>query len=58
MEIGRRARKGDFWAGLDGMSSGSGLMVDWEWWFGSAVDLVRPSLRATPELARSYPCIG
>ena len=58
MEIGRRARKVDFWEGLDGMSSGAGLMVDWEWRFGSAVDLVRPFLRATPELAGSYPCNG
>lgn len=58
MEVGRQARKGDFWAGLDGMSSGAGLMVDWDWRFGSAVDLVRPFLRATPELAGSYPCIG
>ena len=58
MEVVRQARKGDFWAGLDGMSSGAGLMVDWDWRFGLAVDLVRPFLRATPELAGSYPCIG
>ncbi len=54
----RPVKKVDFWEGLDGMSSGAGLMVDWEWRFGATVDLVRPFLRATAELARSYPCIS
>ena len=40
------------------MESGRGLMVDWEWYFGSNVDLVKPFLLPTAELVTSYPCIS
>ena len=33
-------------------------MVDWGWYFGSSLDLIKPFLRATAELATSYPCIS
>ena len=54
----RPIRKVEFWEGFGGITSGAGLMVDWEWNFGSAMDLVRPFLRATSRLADSYPCVG
>jgi hypothetical protein len=53
-----RKKKGDVWAGLDGMSSGVALMVDWVFIFGSAVDVVLPFLEVTGERAESFPCPG
>jgi hypothetical protein len=51
-----RKKKGDLWAGLDGMSSGVALKVDWVFIFGSAVDVVLPFLEVTGERAESFPC--
>jgi hypothetical protein len=51
-----RQKKRDFWAALEGMSSGVALMVDWHWIFGSAVDVVRPFLELTGEKAEDFPC--
>ena len=53
-----RRRKVDFWAALDGMSSGVALMVDWEFIFGSAVDVVLPFLEVTGERSETFPCPG
>jgi hypothetical protein len=49
-------KKRDFWAALDGGSSGEALMVDWHWIFGSAVDVIRPFLKLTGEKTESFPC--
>jgi hypothetical protein len=49
-------RKKDFWAALDGMSSGVGLMVDWVFIFGSAVNVVRPFLEVTGQRTETFPC--
>ena len=46
----RPVKRVDFWEAFGGMESGTGLMVDWEWYFGSSVDLVKPFLRPTAEL--------
>ena len=54
----RPVKKVDFWEAFGGMESGTGLMVDWEWYFGSSVDLVKPFLRPTADLVTSYPCIS
>jgi hypothetical protein len=45
-----------FWTGLDRVSTEGGLLADWEWAFGSALDLVRPFLRCTGEASVSFPC--
>jgi hypothetical protein len=50
------AKKGDFWGGLECMSSGAGLMADWEWAFGSALPLLLPFLKPTDEQSISFPC--
>ena len=49
-------KKGDFWRGLESISSGAALMPDWQWGFGTATDLVRPFLRPTGKVAASFPC--
>jgi len=49
-------RKVDFWTRLDGMSEGVALMVDWEFMFGSAVDVIRPFLEVTGERTETFPC--
>ena len=54
----RPVKKVDFWEGFGGIRSAAGLMVDWEWNFGSSLDLIKPFLRPTAELATSYPCIA
>jgi hypothetical protein len=54
-ERDRKKRK-DFWAALDGTSSGVALMVDWIWSFGSAVDVILPFLELTGEKTESFPC--
>ena len=41
----KRTKKGDFWGGLECMSSGEGLMADWEWAFGSALSMLMPFLK-------------
>jgi hypothetical protein len=51
-----RRKKRDFWAGLEGVSSGVALMVDWEFIFGSAVDVLLPFLEVTGERTKSFPC--
>ena len=54
----RPVPKVDFWEGFGGITSGAALMVDWGWYFGSSLDLIKPFLRPTAELATSYPCIS
>lgn len=54
----RPVKRVDFWEAFGGMESGTGLVVDWEWYFGSSLDLVKPFLRPTAELVTSYPCIS
>jgi len=49
-------KKGDFWRGLESISSGAALMPDWQWAFGTATDVVRPFLRPTGKVAASFPC--
>ena len=49
-------KRGDFWAGLATISTGAAIMGNWEWACGSAVELVKPFLRPTPERAEHYPC--
>src|SRR5690242_15879517 len=51
-----RVKKGDFWRGLECMSSGEGLMADWEWAFGSSVGSVVPLLGPTEKESDSFPC--
>ena len=51
-----RKKERDFWAALDGGSSGVALMIDWFWIFGSAVDVIRPFLKLTGEKSESFPC--
>ena len=51
-----RAKRGDFWEGLELMSSGAGVMRGWEWAFGAAVDLVRPFLKPTGRRAMVIAC--
>ena len=41
------SKETEFWIGLETMASGLGLMVDWEWAFGSAFEWIRPFLRMT-----------
>src|SRR3954462_3860177 len=52
----KRVKKADFWGGLECMSSGKGLMADWEWALGSALPLLSPFLKPTGEQSTSYPC--
>jgi hypothetical protein len=52
----KNAKKGDFWRGLECMSSGQGLMADWDWAFGSAIASVVPLLRPTEKESDSFPC--
>src|SRR5438105_9205772 len=52
----KTAKKGDLWRGLECMSSGAGLMADWEWGFGSALPLVLPFLKPTEKQSVSFPC--
>ena len=47
---------GDFWRGLEVISSGATIMGNWEWACGSAVELVKPFLRPTAERVEHYPC--
>jgi hypothetical protein len=42
-------KKGDFWGGLECMSSGAGLMADWEWALRSALPILSPFLKPTEE---------
>ena len=49
-------KRGDFWAGLATISTGAAIMGNWEWACGSAVELVKPFLRPTPERVEHYPC--
>jgi hypothetical protein len=51
-----RARKGDVWRGLETMSTGAGLMVDWAVIFGSTLEVIRPFLELTGERSESFPC--
>jgi hypothetical protein len=51
-----RRRKGDLWAGLEGMSSGMALMVDWVFIFGSAVGAIVPFLEVMGERSETFPC--
>jgi hypothetical protein len=51
-----RRRRGDFWTGLEGVSSGVALMVDWVFRFGSAVEVILPFLEATGERSETFPC--
>lgn len=45
-----------FWSCLESLSTGAGVMADWEWAAGPALPLVLPFLRAMAESARSHPC--
>lgn len=54
----RPVPKVDFWEGLGSVKSGAALMVDWEWYCGSSLGLIKPFLRPTSELVTSYPCIS
>lgn len=51
-----RKRKVDFWTGLEGISPGVALMVDWECMFGSTLDVIRPFLELTGERTETFPC--
>ncbi len=46
----------EFWIGLETMASGCGLMVDWQWAFGLAFELIRPFLRMTEKWSEWHPC--
>src|SRR5438876_506385 len=50
------AKKGDFWSGLECMSSGAGLMADWEWALGAALPMLTPFLKPTEKQSGSFPC--
>src|SRR6267378_350127 len=50
----RPAKKSDFWGGLECMSSGAGLMADWEWALGAA--MLMPFLKPTEKQSESFPC--
>src|SRR5438445_13041298 len=52
----RTRKKGDFWGGLESMSTGAGLMADWEWALGAALPKVMPFLKATEKQSESFPC--
>ncbi len=51
-----RGRKVNFWSGLEGMSSGVGLMADWEFRLGASVEVIRPFLEVTGERSETLPC--
>src|SRR5207253_3940779 len=50
------AKKADFWGGLEAMSSGAGLMADWEWALGAALPMLTPFLKPTEKQSESFPC--
>src|SRR5437870_3068495 len=52
----RTTKKGDFWVGLEAMSSGAGLMADWEWALGAALAMLTPFLKPTEKQSDSFPC--
>src|SRR5437016_6260304 len=52
----KRTKKGDFWGGLEAMSSGAGLMGDWEWALGAALPMLTPFLKPTEKQSESFPC--
>jgi molybdenum-dependent DNA-binding transcriptional regulator ModE len=45
-----------FWGGLDGITTGDALLVDWEWYFESAFPLIKAFLRPTEQISESYSC--
>ncbi len=45
-----------FWTGLAAMRDRAGLLGDWEWYFASALPLVRPFLAPTSDTVDSCPC--
>ena len=56
MEMKSVTKKGDFWGGLECISTGAALMADWEWGFGTALGLVRGFLKPTEKRSGSFPC--
>src|SRR5438552_1394367 len=52
----KSAKRGDFWGGLESMSTGAGLMADWEWALGAALAMLTPFLKPTEKQSDSFPC--
>ena len=52
----RTTKKGNFWGALESMSTGAGLMADWEWALGAALAMLTPFLKPTEKQSESFPC--